>query len=110
MLFIKGRMDVAEILQNLGYKVISTTLPNFFAIESLFQFLDCPPLYPDSLLLRYEDTWDSSIPNNMRNTSTPKESRDVLNFSSKVGVLPNIHSHSFIIQLTANGIQAQYDK
>ena len=61
VLFMKNRVNEAQILQDLSYKVYSTTSSNFFLFGLPVPVLGIPLLYTSTLLLCYEDMWDSSI-------------------------------------------------
>ena len=46
--YIKRRMNVVQISQGLGYKICSTTSPNFFPFGSFVLVFEIPPLYTSS--------------------------------------------------------------
>ena len=55
VLFMKNRVNEAQILQDLSYKVYSTTSSNFFLFGLPVPVLGIPLLYTSTLLLCYED-------------------------------------------------------
>ena len=59
VLFIKGGVNVAQILQSLSYKVCPTTSDKFTHLDNLFKTFG-PSLYTSSLLPCYENMRDSS--------------------------------------------------
>ena len=54
-------MDVAQISQGLSYKAYSTTSLHYFSFGLFILVFGTQPSYTRSLLLCYEDVWDSLI-------------------------------------------------
>ena len=61
LLFIKSRMNAAQTLQNLSYKVCSNISPNSFGIWTIYSSFGMSAIIYQSLLLSHEDILDSSM-------------------------------------------------